>query len=176
MAVNKQIGWKPPIGNFVKLNTDGARKQNNKAGCGGVIRGGQGEWLGGFAKGVGDCSAFVAELWGMFEGLVYARRLGFVVVELNTDSVTVAQVISTGNLKSPVGASLLRSICWLLALDWEVKVLHVYRESNQCADALATIGCMLNKEVIYYTACPIEIRDLMLADELGITTPRIIHV
>jgi ribonuclease HI len=89
MAVNKQIGWKPPIGNFVKLNTDGARKQNNKAGCGGVIRGSQGEWFGGFAKGVGDCSAFVAELWRVFEGLEYARRLGFVNVELNTDSVTV---------------------------------------------------------------------------------------
>jgi ribonuclease HI len=174
--VNKQIGWKPPTGNFVKLNTDGARKQNNKAGCGGVIRGGQGEWLGGFAKGVGDCSAFVAELWGVFEGLQYARHLGFAAVELNTDSVTVAQAISTGNLNSPVGASLLRNIRRLLALDWEVKVVHAYRESNQCADALATIGCSLNKEIIFYNVCPIEIRNFLLADDLGITTPRLIPV
>jgi hypothetical protein len=75
-----------------------------------------------------------------------------------------------------MGAFLLGNICRLLALDWEVKEVHVYRESNWCADALATIGCTLNKEVIYYTACPIEIRDLLLVDELGITTPRIIHV
>jgi hypothetical protein len=52
----------------------------------------------------------------------------------------------------------------------------VYRESNQCADVLATIGCMLNKEVIYYTVCPIKIRGLLLADEMGITTPRVIPV
>ncbi|GAU10041.1 hypothetical protein TSUD_416290, partial [Trifolium subterraneum] len=61
------IRWKPPSGNFVRLNTDGASKDNNKAGCGGIIRGSQGEWLGGFAKGVGDCSAFIAELWGVYE-------------------------------------------------------------------------------------------------------------
>jgi hypothetical protein len=50
----------------------------------------------------------------------------------------------------------------------------VYRESNQCADALASIGCTLDKEAIYYNVCPPEIRDLLLADELGITTPKLI--
>jgi ribonuclease HI len=97
------IGWQPPSGHFVKLNTDGACKENNRAGCGGIIRGNQGEWLGGFAKGVGVCSAFVAELWGVLEGLQYARRLRFMAVELNIDSVTVVQVIKTGKLSSPIG-------------------------------------------------------------------------
>ncbi|MCH98804.1 ribonuclease H protein, partial [Trifolium medium] len=72
-----EIGWKPPSSSFVRPNTDGARKDNNKAGCGGIIRGNQGEWLGGFAKGVGECSAFIAELWGVFEGLSLAKRMGF---------------------------------------------------------------------------------------------------
>jgi hypothetical protein len=36
-----------------------------------VIRGNQGEWLGGFARCVGLCSAFMAELWGVVEGLRY---------------------------------------------------------------------------------------------------------
>jgi hypothetical protein len=51
---------------FVKINTDGAYKADQVAGCGGVIRGMHGEWLGGFAKGVGLCSAFIAELWGVY--------------------------------------------------------------------------------------------------------------
>ncbi|PNX83094.1 ribonuclease H [Trifolium pratense] len=58
------IGWLPPKENFVKLNTDGANKDNMVAGCGGVIQDCQGEWIGGFAKCVGVCSAFVVEIWG----------------------------------------------------------------------------------------------------------------
>jgi hypothetical protein len=68
------IRWIPPKPLFVMLNTDGAYKDHQIAGCGGVIRGNDGEWHGGFAKCVGLCSAFVAELWGVVEGLKYVYR------------------------------------------------------------------------------------------------------
>jgi hypothetical protein len=41
-----------------------------------------GDWLGGFAKGLGGCSIEVAELWGAWEGLKLAWNLGFKRVEL----------------------------------------------------------------------------------------------
>jgi hypothetical protein len=69
------ISWTPPKPLFVMLNTDGAYKEHHIAGCGGVIRGTQGEWLGGFAKCVGLCSAFVAELWGLLKA--YGMRIGW---------------------------------------------------------------------------------------------------
>jgi hypothetical protein len=84
-----EVGWKPPVGSFVRLNTDEARKNDSRTGCGGVIRGNQGEWLGGFAKGVGNCSAFMAELWGVFEGLALAKRMGLRKIELHIDSAVV---------------------------------------------------------------------------------------
>ncbi|GAU10806.1 hypothetical protein TSUD_425900, partial [Trifolium subterraneum] len=87
------IRWIPPKASFVKLNTDGAYRKNQIAGCGGVIRGCHGEWLGGFARCVGLCSAFVAELWGVLEGLRCVQRLGFSNVELNIDSEVVVQVM-----------------------------------------------------------------------------------
>lgn len=34
----RNIEWKPPLDNMVKLNTDGRNKDNNTTGCGGVIR------------------------------------------------------------------------------------------------------------------------------------------
>jgi ribonuclease HI len=75
-----------PKDNFVKLNPDGACKDQHVAGCGGIVRGSQGEWIGGFAKCLGSCSAFVAEIWGVLVGLHYARSLGFSKVELTVDS------------------------------------------------------------------------------------------
>ncbi|MCI50480.1 putative ribonuclease H protein [Trifolium medium] len=62
VRVALEIGWTVPVNNFVKLNTNGASKEGKIASCGGVIRGNQGEWLGGFAKYIGSCSAFTAEL------------------------------------------------------------------------------------------------------------------
>lgn len=42
------------------MNTNGSRRDNELASCGGVIGGSDGEWVGGFAKGVGMCSTYMA--------------------------------------------------------------------------------------------------------------------
>jgi hypothetical protein len=55
-----QIGRKLPLEGWVKLNTDDFCRGNELSGCGGVIHGSDGEWLGGIAKGVVMCSAYIA--------------------------------------------------------------------------------------------------------------------
>ncbi|MCI05125.1 ribonuclease H protein [Trifolium medium] len=88
------IGWKLPPDGWVKLNTDGSCRDDGSIGCGGVIKGSAGEWLGGFSKFIGNINAYVAELWGVLEGLKIARRLNFRALELHVDSVVVVQAIS----------------------------------------------------------------------------------
>jgi ribonuclease HI len=168
------INWKPLRENFVKLNTDGACKERKRAGCGGVIRGNQGEWLRGFAKNVGNCSAFIAELWGVLEGLCLAHRMGFPNVELSVDSQAVVQVLKAGKVYSKHGMAILKKIRDMLALDWIVEISHEYREANKCADALANIGCSLDRDMVFFVECPLEIRHILLDDELGHSSPRLI--
>jgi ribonuclease HI len=168
------IKWCPPKPLYVKLNTDGAFKDKKIAGCGGVIRGTEGEWLGGFAKCVGFCSAFVAELWGVVEGLRYAYRLGFKQIELNIDSEAVVRVIKNGTSNSAMGSSLLKHIKNLLAMDWIVEISHTYREANKCADVLANIGCSLSYDVVFYDSCPDNISDIYVSDTQGSSTPRLV--
>jgi hypothetical protein len=64
----------------------------------------------------------------------------------------------------------------LLALDWEVKVCHSYCEANVCADALANMGCEHSPGLRLYDHCPSRLRSLVLADAMGIATPKIIVV
>lgn len=62
----KQINWEPPDKEWVCLNTDGASKHDMQlAGCGGLIRGAEGQWICEFSKYLGYYSAYVAELWGL---------------------------------------------------------------------------------------------------------------
>jgi ribonuclease HI len=168
------IGWKPPRESFIKLNTDGAYKVNQIAGCGGVIRGSHGEWLGGFAKGIGLCSAFVAELWGVYEGLKLVYRLGFKNVELEVDSEAVVGVIKSGCTMSYGGSTLLKRIWKLLEKDWKVEISHVYREANNCADALANIGCSHAFNFEFYACCPASVSDVFNLDMRGNTTSRLV--
>jgi ribonuclease HI len=160
---------KRPKPSFVSLNTDGASKEQQHVGCGGIVRGSQGEWIGGFLKCVGRCSAFIAELWGVLEGLRYVKRLGFNKIELNID---LEAVVSCSN-------RLFAKCCRdfkMMALDWEVEVRHTYREANKCADVLANYGSMSSVDSQFFTYCPDFIEDLFVADNLGISTPRLISV
>ncbi|KAK2379785.1 Polynucleotidyl transferase, ribonuclease H superfamily protein [Trifolium repens] len=170
------VCWKPPMEGWVKLNRDGAYKDGSAAGCGGVIRDSHGGWIGGFAKYLGICSAYVAELWGVLEGLRYARNLGFTRIELNVDSSVVDHVLRRQGNNSPTGSALINQIRRLMDLDWEVVVKHSYREANKCADVLANIGCTLDSHIMYYESCPSECHLVWSADVLGIATPRLIPV
>jgi ribonuclease HI len=170
------IKWSPPKIAFVKLNTDGACRQNQIAGCGGVIRGNQGEWLGGYARCVGLCSAFVAELWGVLEGLRCVRRLGFLNIELHIDSVAVVQVLKKRRVNSSMGHALAKQIWKLIDRDWNIEISHTYREANNCADALANLGCSLDYDLVFFDDCPSSIREIFANDSRGISTPRLISV
>ncbi|PNX84203.1 hypothetical protein L195_g040259 [Trifolium pratense] len=87
------IEWNARKEGFIKLNTDGACRSNEMAGCEGVIPGSQGEWIRGYAKNIGRCIAFVMKLWRVLEGLRCIRTMRFKKVELNIDLAFVEQVL-----------------------------------------------------------------------------------
>ncbi|MCI29347.1 hypothetical protein A2U01_0050556 [Trifolium medium] len=41
--VRVKDSWKPPPEGWVRLNMDGSCKEGNRAGCGGLVRGSEGE-------------------------------------------------------------------------------------------------------------------------------------
>jgi hypothetical protein len=70
-----------------------------------------------------------------------------------------------------MGFSLIKSIRRLLDGEWEVKISHAYREANKCADALASMSCTLDCNIVYFETCSSNIRDLFYADVMGLSTP-----
>ncbi|GAU10733.1 hypothetical protein TSUD_425170, partial [Trifolium subterraneum] len=171
-----QIGWQPPPSGWIRLNTDGSCDENGRIGCGGILRGSEGEWLGGYAKFIGKGNAYIAELWGVMEGLELARRMKFQAVELHVDSFVVVQALTNDSIGSPCGSAIIQKIRKLLRLEWEVKVQHAYRETNKCADALASISCSMRAGSSYYNCCPAQLSSLLLADLMGITFTRLVSL
>jgi ribonuclease HI len=79
--------------------------------------------------------------------------MGFTNVEVSIDSKVVVQAIHSGRVQGAIGYSLIKRIRSMLDKDWNVEIMHEYREANKCADALARIGCSLEHNMIIYQGC-----------------------
>ena len=127
---------KPPVG-WMKLNSDGSALGNpGRAGGGGLIHNHDGNWVQGYARGLGHTSSFMVELWVLRDGLILARemRLNNLIIELDALSVVTLMNNDFDNL---LMEPLLTDCRNLLKEIPNKRVIHIYREANQCVDALA---------------------------------------
>lgn len=99
----KLIKWEvPPLG-LVELNTDGARD-----------------------KKVGVCSAYIAELWGVYNDLHLVTRLRFRVIDMDVYSQQVVNEINTNKSSNIMGRKLISKIRSYFLQDCEIRTNHVY--------------------------------------------------
>lgn len=171
------IGWSAPPQGWCKLNTDGACKGNpGIADCGGVLRDHHGTWIKGFTYNMGVCTAFIAELWAVYRGLRMAWDTGCTRVMLKIDSQAVCQVLLGGNLHVLAAANLLFNCKELLSRNWDVSVIHAYREANRVADCLANLSLQQGYGLQTLEVAPHDFQDLVIDDILGVSFPRAIYV
>jgi hypothetical protein len=95
-------------------------------------------------------------------------------LEVQIDSKVVACSLKEGKLGSVTGWSLIKKIKALLNYSWNVRIIHVYREANRCADILANIGCVSATNTIVYDHPPQELIQVLADDCRGVAFPRLI--
>ena len=79
----------------MKLNTDGAVFGNPiQVGGGGVIRDSNGEWVAGFVRKLGSMSSILAELWALKDGLLLARQLDILNVNIELDADLIVHLLN----------------------------------------------------------------------------------
>ena len=88
------IGWQSPTWPWCKLNTDGSVRNSCDARAGGVIRDYVGNWISEFCMNIGEYTVVMAELWGLYQGLLLAWHAGIKCLLVEVDSLCVAQMIS----------------------------------------------------------------------------------
>ena len=167
------VGWMPPRVGWMKMNTDGSSHGNpGPAAAGGVLRNGEGEWCGGFAVNIGRCGAPLAELWGVYYGLVAAWEKGIGRLEFEVDSKEVVEFLTIGIGDTHPLSFLVRMCHGFLNKDWEVHIVHVYREANRLADGLANLAFSLPFGFHRFDEVPIEVAVLLQEDVVGPFRPR----
>nr|XP_023916422.1 uncharacterized protein LOC112028020 [Quercus suber] len=159
-----QVLWTKPPQDWVKLNTDSSALGNpRKAGCGGLIRNHQGEWIRGFARGLGNTSSFVAELWALRDGLTMAKELGVNNLLVEMDALSVVLLLNN-NTVNMVMEPLLTDCRNLLQSFPNKRVIHTFREANQCADVLARLGANFDPSFVGFENPPPVVASLLAFD------------
>lgn len=139
----------------------------------GLLRDSNGHWVWGFKTKIGLLVSFMSELWGLRKGLLICRdrRYHKVIVEVDLKSL----VDMTGEINNEERTSTLVEDCrWLMTSGLDhVRVVHVFREGNRCADLLANLG----QEGDWGTTIledPLDaLMDLLIGDAGGAATHKI---
>ena len=170
-----EVGWvKPPMG-WVKLNTDGsAIGSMGCAGGGGVIRNHEGQWLRGYARLLGCSNSCIAELWALRDGLLLAIEIGLnnIIIEMDALSIVLLMKNNTANL---LMKPLLTDCRNLLSKIPNKQIVHIYREANQCADTLATIGACSVGSFVTFLYPPPVVESIIASDKTNMCCNRLIN-
>lgn len=131
------------------LNVDDCVIANeNKAECGGAMRDKNGNWITRFTRNIGTCSIEEAKAWAILTGLQLANDKGIKKIVIRSDSNSVVNMLK-GQRNRGRNGSRMRNIindCRdLINKIEEAKVMHVFREHNQVADAMAKMTMCYNR-------------------------------
>ncbi|KAH9788525.1 reverse transcriptase domain-containing protein [Citrus sinensis] len=144
--------------------------------AGGVIRDYVGNWISGFCMNIGECTVAMAELWGLYQGLILAWEAGIKWLLVEVDSLYVTQMISKQVVVPNVSYALVVAIWDLLDRNWQVCLTHIYREANSVADFMANMALSLPNGMHFFTSPPVGIYSVILQDMIGVAKPRIVPI
>ncbi|GLT50394.1 hypothetical protein SLA2020_238810 [Shorea laevis] len=162
------VSWKPPDDGWFKLNTDGSfARESNSASAGGLIRNSLGSWLTGFTVNIGRASVFMAELWGLREGLRLCKALGLTRVFAELDSLMVVHLINNNREPDNLSAAIVLDIKNLTSEFQDCILQHTLREGNAAADYLASLGHNSQPGLSILNTPPVGLRHILAGDQLG---------
>ncbi|CAA7024806.1 unnamed protein product [Microthlaspi erraticum] len=171
--VERQIKWTCPSDGWVKLNTDGASRGNpGMAAAGGVLWDERGSWSRGFALNIGVCNAPLAELWGVYYGLLMAWESKAQRVTVEVDSEMIVGFLLTEISDANPLSFLVRLCHGFISKDWIVRISHMYREANRLADGLANYAFSLPLGFHSFVVVPDAVKPVFIDDMAGVATPR----
>ena len=116
----------------------------------------------------------MAELWALRDGLLIAKEMGLsnLIIELDTLSIVVLMNNNTANL---LMEPLLTDCRNLVREIPNKQIVHIYREANQCADALAKLGASSVDSFVIFLYPPSVVESIIAFDKASLRCNRLIN-
>lgn len=126
-----------------------------------------GDWLLGFMTNLGRCDIISAELWAIYQALLFAWHNDWTYIMVESDSTITINLLSRTKTSSSSHLPLIATIKTLCSRNWQVKFAHTYRETNKIADLLSKTARENQDGVTMPYNPPEEILTLLETDRNG---------
>ena len=172
--VLRQIWWEKPDLGWLKLNTDASSNAAlGLAAGGGLIRDASGNWVIGFTRKLGRLNSFTAKAWALRDGLLLCCNLKLSAVVVELDAKALVDALSNPSYSNSVISPLFDD-CKLLASQIpHLRLKHIYREANKCADRLANLGLSQQPDFVVHYSPPVGLVSVVADDCLGVVCSRL---
>jgi hypothetical protein len=111
------------------------------------------------------------ELWGLYEVLSLAWKIGLWKLEVQVDSFVVVDGVQLEKIASAKVWSTVSKIKRLMQHDWEVLIEYIYQEVNGCVNIFANLGCDSNGGFYMFREPPQVVIQCLVDDFRGISLP-----
>ncbi|KAK9985314.1 hypothetical protein SO802_030265 [Lithocarpus litseifolius] len=146
------------------------------ADCGGVVRDSHGDWMCGFSRHIGITNSFVAELWGLRDGLLLCSNMNIPSLIVELDAKSIVEIFCKPGYVNDVISPILDDCRKLVTKFQQVHFKHCFRQSNQCADALARIGAAQDVDFRVFESPPVDVLFFFEQDYNGLCFNRLCPV
>ena len=172
--ITRYIRWERPKHGWKKLNTNRAcMGHHGLAGCGGLVRSADGQWVVGFSKRIGATSSFAAKWWGLREGLRRCCNLNISCLEVEMDAKSIVDVVGNPNYANNIISPILDDCRILITKFHQICIKHCFRQANQCANGLAKKSLRMAADFLIYDSPLVDILYVFEGDLNGMYSFRI---
>ena len=96
--------------------------------------------MAGFSRRIGATNSFMAELWGLRDGLILCSNLHLPSLIIEIDAKAIVDALLHLNYKNNVISPILEDCRQLVTQFHWIQFKHSYSEANRCADVLTRRG------------------------------------
>ena len=126
-----------------------------KASGGCLICDHQGKQIKGYMRHIGVATSIVAEFWALSDGLILTSQLGITQLFVDQDAKVIVDLVLSTKPSNNSYSSLLNGCRYPLRQFHQIKINHVFRETNMCTDHLAKGGCTLSGNIVVLMQFPL---------------------
>ena len=121
-----------------------------------------------FSRSIGCADSFMAELWGLRDGLTLCIDLQLTAVDVQLDAKAVVQLLANSSSSNLCALPLLDDCRKLVSQIGQVRISHCFREANCCVDFLARLGNHQDNCFVLHHDPPVDLLGLLSSDRVGV--------